>query len=577
LRLAARRKWPDLDLIVAALLGLALAILLFGQGGQDDTYITYWPARTLAEHGEIVNYNGIRLEQSSSLSLVVLLALLFELMPLSMPSVGYLTSLAGAACAGLLAVRLARRMGLGSRLGILSAIATAPSFGYWATSGMETPWVAFSALWFIDELTAPPPGKRSDWARLGTAALLFAGIRPEAPLLLGGLCVVFVALTSFRHRTGEGDVLSLSASLQRASVGLLAIFFVFAFRKLYFDAWWPNPALIKAGGFNLREGTQYLWDVSLQAGFFPLLFFGAGAVLVMTRIPRRGSDVAALVTALGLAQLSFLVASGGDWMTGARFLAPIVPALVLTGFVALEAVARSPRIRSGLALAYCVLNLGCSLRLLHLGLSEGQPLWTMRGVIERVEKRIGPSLVARVELLNKIHRRDAVTLSELLPIADAVVAHVPARRIQVMTGQAGMLAYHLAARHPGRVNILDLWSLTDRQLLDCFPPGSIDSSQWGTGIGTYRPLVEHEQLEARCGLPLPDIFYNEGLEAHLPKLFQQLGYELIYHQVGRIENSRGGFFHASYPAFGFIAVKRELAEAIGLKKKPTWRWSLDPR
>jgi hypothetical protein len=577
LKRAARRRWPDLDLIVAALLGLALAIALFGQGGQDDTYITYWPARTLAEHGEIVNYNGIRLEQSSSLSLVVLLALLFKLAPLAMPSVGYLTSLAGAACAGLLAVRLARRMGLGSRLGILAAIATAPSFGYWATSGMETPWVALFALWFIDELTAPPTRGPCAWARLATAALLFAGIRPEAPLLLGGLCAEFVVLAALRHGTSEGDGLSPSASLQRAGVGLAAIVFVFAFRKLYFDAWWPNPALIKAGGFNLREGAQYLWGVSIQAGVFPILLFLAGALRVVTRIPRRGSDVAALVTALGLAQLLFLVASGGDWMTGARFLAPIVPALVLTGFVALEAVARSPRIRTGLVVAYCALNLACSLRLLHLGLSEGQPLWTMRGVIERVEQRIGPSLVARVELLNKIHRRDAVTLSELLPIADAVVAHTPSRRIQVLTGQAGMLAYHLAARHPGRVNILDLWSLTDRQLLDCFPPGSIDSSLWGTMIGSYRPLAEHQQLEARCGLPLPDIFYNEGLEAHLPKLFAQLGYELVYHQVGRIENSRGGFFQASYPAYGFIAVKREIAEAIGLTKKPTWRWSLDPR
>jgi hypothetical protein len=365
--------------------------------------------------------------------------------------------------------------------------------------------------------------------------------------------------------------------LQRASVGLAAILVVFAFRRLYFDAWWPNPALIKAGGFDLREGAQYLWAVSFQAGFFPILLFLAGAGRVGARIPRGGSDVAALVTALGLAQLLFLVGSGGDWMTGARFLAPIVPALVLTGFVALEAVARSPRMRTWLAVAYCALNLGCSLRLLHLGLSEGQPLWTMRGVIERVERRIGPSLVSRVELLNKIHRRDAVTLSELLPIVDAVVAHAPSRRIQVLTGQAGMLAYHLAARQRGRVNILDLWSLTDRQLLDCFPPGSIDSSQWGTGIGSYRPLAEHEQLEARCGLPLPDVFYNEGLEAHLPKLFKRLGYELVYHQVGRIQNSRGGFFQASYPAYGFIAVKREIAQAIGLTSKPTWRWNLDPR
>ena len=76
--LSGRRIGPNLALIVAALLGLALAILLFGQGGQDDTYISYWPARALAEHGEIVNYNGLRLEQSSSLSLVVLLSLLFK-------------------------------------------------------------------------------------------------------------------------------------------------------------------------------------------------------------------------------------------------------------------------------------------------------------------------------------------------------------------------------------------------------------------------------------------------------------------------------------------------------------------
>jgi hypothetical protein len=576
LKLAARRRGPELGLIVAALLGLALAIALFGQGGQDDTYISYWPARALAEHGEIVNYNGIRLEQSSSLSLVVLLALLFELLPLSMPSVGYLTSLTGAALVSLLAVRLARRMGLSSRLGILSAIATAPSFGYWATSGMETPWVALSALWFIDELTARSPAGARHWARLAAAALLFAGIRPEAPLLLGGLCLTFVALAWLQPKTDERDARKASGRWLRAGVGLAAIAFVFAFRKLYFDAWWPNPAVIKTGGFDVYEGAQYLWRVSIQAGVFPIVLFLAGALQVLAR-KRAGSEVAALVTALGSAQLGFLVASGGDWMTGARFLAPIVPALVLTGFVALEGIARSPRMRSGLAVAYCALNLGCSLRLLHLGLSEGQPLWTMRGVIERVEKRIGPSLVARVELLNKIHRRDAVTLSELLPIADAVVAHVPSRRIHVLTGQAGMLAYHLAARHPGRLNILDLWSLTDRQLLDCFPPGSIDSSQWGTTIGSYRPLAEHEQLEARCGLPLPDIFYNEGLEAHLPKLFKQLGYELVYHQVGRIENSRGGFFQASYPAYGFIAVKREIAEAIGLEKLPTWRWNLDPR
>jgi hypothetical protein len=179
--------------------------------------------------------------------------------------------------------------------------------------------------------------------------------------------------------------------------------------------------------------------------------------------------------------------------------------------------------------------------------------------------------------LNKIHRRDAVTVSQLLPIADAVVAAVPSRRINVMTGQAGMIAYHLAARHYGRVNILDLWSLTDRQVLDCFPRGSIASSKWGTLIGTYRPLAQHEQLTALCGMPLPDIFYNEGLEPHMRPLFSSLGYVLVYHQTGRIPNGHSSWFQADYPAEGFIAVKQEIAHAIGLTQQEVFLWDLDPR
>src|SRR5665213_2790297 len=85
--------FPSRPALVCALAFAAFAFLLYGQSGQDDTYITYWPARTLAEHGQIWNYNGVRLEQSSSLSLVVILAILYKLLPLSMPTVGFLSSL----------------------------------------------------------------------------------------------------------------------------------------------------------------------------------------------------------------------------------------------------------------------------------------------------------------------------------------------------------------------------------------------------------------------------------------------------------------------------------------------------
>ena len=566
-----RRGFENLDLLVATLLGLGLAICLWGQGGQDDKYITYWPARTLAEHAEIVNYNGIRLEQSSSLSLVLLLAAAYKATPFSMPMVGYLVSLTGAALTGLVAIRLARRMGLGARGGVAAAVLTAPSFGYWATSGMETPWLPLAALWFIDGLTAPEtPRGRAQGFRLGLAALLFAAMRPEAPLLLGGLCLVFVALAALAGRP-------LFVAARRAGVGLAAIAAVFAFRKLYFDAWWPHPAVVKTGGFDPLEGAGYLWDSTLNAGAFPVLLFLAGAGLVAARPARRqGDGVAALVTALGIGQLAFIVVSGGDWMSGGRFFAPAVPALVLVGFVALEALASAARTRTLLVAAYCVSNLLFGIQLLHRGITDGQPLWSLHGAIERVEARIGPSPIASVELMNRIHRRDAVVIDELLEIADAIVARVPARRIHALTGQAGMLAYHLVAKHPDRFNVLDLWSLTDRQLMDCFPPGSIETSRWGTLIGTWRPFAEHAEITARCGLPLPDLFFNADVESHLPKQFAELGYEILYHQVGHLGSEASGFFPSWYPADGFIAVKRDLAQAAGLRKQPTWRWNLDP-
>jgi hypothetical protein len=565
-----------LALLATIGLGLALAICLWSQGGQDDKYISYWPARTLAEHGEIVNYNGVRLEQSSSLSLVLLLAAAYRLTPFSMPMVGYLASLAGAALAAWLSARLARRMRLGARAGVAAAVLTAPSFGYWATSGMETPWLPLAALWFIDELSAPEASRgRAHMLRLALAALLFAGMRPEAPLLLGGLCLVWLALAAVAGRP-------LAASARGAAVGFAAVAAVFAFRKLYFDAWWPNPARVKAGGFDPFEGAVYLRDVGLEAGVFPLLLFVAGACLVAVRLARsRDGGVAALVTALGVGQLAFLVASGGDWMAGGRFLAPAVPALVLTGFVVLEALARARRTRRWLVAAYCAANLLAAVWLLHRGVSvghpiDGQPLWTLRGAIGRVEAQIGPSPIARVELLNRLHRRDAVVIAELLKVADAIVAAEPSRRIHAMTGQAGMMAYHLAARHPGRIDLLDLWSLTDRQLLDCFPPGAIEASKWGTLIGTWRPFAQHAEITARCGLPLPDLFFNADVEPHLPKLFAQLGYEIVYRQVGHLGRAESGFFPSWYPADGFIAVKREIARAAGLRAKPTWRWNLDP-
>ena len=53
--------------VLAAALFLAHSLLLYGYTGRDDAFLTYWPALQFAEHADLLNYNGERVEQSSTL------------------------------------------------------------------------------------------------------------------------------------------------------------------------------------------------------------------------------------------------------------------------------------------------------------------------------------------------------------------------------------------------------------------------------------------------------------------------------------------------------------------------------
>jgi hypothetical protein len=72
-----------------------VAVCVFGVGARDDPYITFWVAEQLAKTGRLVNINGVRIEQSSSLAHVVVLAALYFVTRAPLPVLGYLVGLAG--------------------------------------------------------------------------------------------------------------------------------------------------------------------------------------------------------------------------------------------------------------------------------------------------------------------------------------------------------------------------------------------------------------------------------------------------------------------------------------------------
>ena len=138
---------------------LLLIGLLFSSTGRDDAHITYWSAYSLSRFGEILNYNGDRVEQSSSLLQVLLLSLIGLLSGAKMVSIGKISSIVFGIASLIAIYRLALK--IDSRTAFPTAVLTGTSvyFIYWSYGGLESTLVAFTVLCLImeyaDYLNAP--------------------------------------------------------------------------------------------------------------------------------------------------------------------------------------------------------------------------------------------------------------------------------------------------------------------------------------------------------------------------------------------------------------------------------------
>lgn len=97
--LAKRRQIVGLSVLVGVTGFLGAGYLFFGSTGRDDVFISVWPAFTLVEFGELVNYNFSHVEQSSSLLTVVVNAALYAATRANVVSLFFYSSIGfGAAC-----------------------------------------------------------------------------------------------------------------------------------------------------------------------------------------------------------------------------------------------------------------------------------------------------------------------------------------------------------------------------------------------------------------------------------------------------------------------------------------------
>ncbi len=297
--IALRRRRPCLavSLAVAASLTLALA----ANGLVDDAYIQFrYAANLAAGHGPVFNA-GERIEGASGGVWIVLLGLTSAVTGCDPAVAGRILSLA----AGVLATAAAATVG-GTLGGRESAAASAllwaalPTPALYAATGLETTAFAL-ALW---ALAAAALSERRSLAV--AAGALVATLRPEGVLL--GACAL-----PFWGRLGRAARLALGS--------LLASFVLTAgVRLLYYGLPVPRSALVKGvtAAAGIGPGLAYLGQALIE--WWPLL-------LAAPWIARRHRAALPVLCPVGAWTL-LVVARGGDWMPGGRYLLPLLVLLV---------------------------------------------------------------------------------------------------------------------------------------------------------------------------------------------------------------------------------------------------------
>jgi hypothetical protein len=516
--------------LLAPALLFVVGFLLFPVSGSDDKYITYWSAHSLATRGELVNYNGDRVEQASSLTHVVVLAAAAKVLPWSMPAIGWLVSVT----AGLAAVVLTRRLAavvdpaLAGSAGWLAASST--SLVYWSFGGLDSTLAAVLTVALL--LTGLRIIERgASLRRLAAASLVslaYVGVRPEAVFVASAVWVAVLLPGHMGRR-------AVRRTLMMLALALLAFAVLTLFRYIYFGDIFPQPVRAKVGGplgHTLKLGFQYVvldpfrrWDP------LPVTFAIAGAAMTLVKFARGRprSWPIVLVALFCVAQLCFVFIAGGDWMEAGRFLVPAAPVAAVLGAFALSFIP-SPRGRFWSVAAVVTCQVLASVQLARRDSFSG-PAWAETA---RPAGAAGFQL-SWFDLKNRLHAQLVPLAAELNDVL-VRVHRADGQPVRVFSGQMGFVPYEIALKFFGHVRFIDKGGLTTREVT-ALPP----SPRWQRGqTGLLLRYVDLFDLSSQPGakaawLP-PDIIFDydlrNGPDPNRESAAAAHGYTIVYRQSG---------------------------------------------
>ncbi len=395
--------------IACALFAAAHALTYLGASPLDDEFILYrYAANLLAGHG-LVFEPGTRVEGFTQPLWLFLLAGWHALgLPLVLG-----TRLFGVACAAgaVYFTGEAWRTRFPASPWPIPALflASLPAFAFHAVAGLGTPLLALAlAAWMFASVRDEErmlPGLAAP-SMLGLAGLA----RPEAAL--------FVALD-----------LGLARRPQRLLRALLAVLPLTAwtlFRLAYYGRFLPATYAVKKLPFavDLLYGARYLGRATLETGALVWLALGLWALWHAPVALGRGLRSAAFGALL---HTGYVLYVGGDYMTLARFVLPVLPLLVVTGWAGVWSLLhRRPRAFAAaavLALVACQwTQLGPRREVFELH-AANEERWIALG--RALAERAAPGTKVAVSAVGAIGYHSRLPIVDLLGRTNTALADAP--------------------------------------------------------------------------------------------------------------------------------------------------------
>lgn len=546
---------------------LLAGFLVHGSSGHDDPHINFWFSHTLLEYGQMLNYNGDRVEQTTSLLLVLLTALFSWMLPFDLVTCGYLVDIASAfACCWLVTV-LARQLVPAWAVWPSCLMLSSISFLLWTFGGMGAVLAAFcllaaAATWW--SFVETPQLHAKHWAALLAVSVSLVLVRPEMPLVIV-VCAAFLLVLHANDKTRRRRFLYVLL------VGLLCSVLLFVWQKWYFSSWLPLPVLAKQAGSRsllakLDFGLFYLTLNSIANPVILLSLFSVPFIAWMLfrrnagAVPQRMLTMLLVLVTLVGAYCGFVLSVGGDWMQGGRFLVPVIPAAALLVVLVLASLLQ----RRWLIRLLLVAPMAASLAFI--------PVWVAReshGIPAWVQYRLDPvhAHYSVFEKYNQEHLRDMAVIDHLQQVLPALHQKL-GRPVRLLSGQAGMVFYTLGTTLYGQVEFTDLRGLVEGTYTQC--PFLVNAERNAMGLSwdytQYFSVLP--SLEMHCNVQRPDVIYDlDSPFYEMEAVISRSGYSLIHRETGFVISNNTTILANSLYAPNRVFVRNDLVPLLDNPEK----------